>query len=135
MAVEILEQIIAGGRFVLGEYTTNVGPYAEDRFFVLVSQKHGELEFADSDPDAILVLERIGAHAGKNIEPMLGDSAELASRVLYPCSLRGRDLYRWQSEKRGWFRDFWMRSARRVLSNEVSTYLQGESENPPPDPT
>lgn len=124
MLTETLERVVASGGFVVGEYTTNVGPFAEDRFFVLISSKHGEQEWADSDPESVRMLELVEAQAGEDVRPMLGNATELASRVLFPFSLRGRDLYCFVPDKRGWFRDFWVRNVRRVLTPEVSDYLQ-----------
>ncbi len=122
MTNEELEQAVARGGFVLGEYTTNVGP-ADDRFFVLISTTCGQQEWVDDDPLVDRLLKLVAEHAGEEVSPMLANSTDLASRVLFPLSLRGRDLYRFVPEKRGWSWDFWVRSVRLELVPEVREYL------------
>ncbi len=126
MTNEDIEEAVALGGFVLGEYTVNVGPFAEDRFFVLISASFGAQEWVEDDPVVDRLLESVSAHAGEEISPMLAKSTDLASRVLFPFSLRARDLYRFVPEKRGWLKDFWVSRVRLELAPEVCAYLEQE---------
>lgn len=121
-----LARVVARGGFVLGEYTTNVGPFAEDHFFVFISAADGEREWAADDPVVDRLLGMVATHAGEDVSPTLANSTDFASRVLYPPSLRGSDLYRFVPEMRGWLKDLWVGRVHREFAPDVRAYLELE---------
>ena len=90
---------------VVGEFTNNNGPYADDFYLVLIDNKeavHVGSFYAPGRDFVDIMLK----NAGMLDEYGLCNSAELRSRVLYPNELRGEPLYTFVEKRlmgiRGW---------------------------------
>jgi hypothetical protein len=81
---------------LMAEYTTNEGPYLDDYFLVFVSADGDSLNIATASfyADGRDEIVRNLAHRWKtNIELLLFNSTEWASRVVWPPTLVGREYF------------------------------------------
>lgn len=79
---------------VLGEYTTDHGPFEDDYFFVFVTSADGgwyEASFYAEGWDVF--LNDLGAYLRHDLRPGLGPSARFKSRVIWPPRLAGQELF------------------------------------------
>jgi len=79
---------------IIGEYTTSNGPYIDDYFLVFVTRpnkQHFHASFYAEGRDVMLI--NLSQHFGNNIECGLANSAQLASRCMWPPALTGKKLF------------------------------------------
>lgn len=77
---------------LIGEYTTQDGPGADDHFFCIVDHNGNRYDIGDED-EASLFLDELAGALGEPLLPQLQFSTKFQSRILYPKSARGRMLF------------------------------------------
>lgn len=83
-----------GNLFVVGEYTTNAGPFDEDHFLVIAFDNGREFEIPCSSDDFDGILNLISKELGiKKIDIRLFNSTDYNSRVIIPDILSGKPFY------------------------------------------
>ena len=82
---------------IIGEATNQNGPFADDYFFCFASGPGmwHEASFYAEGRDEFLRL--LGAKLGSPLQAGLYDSADFASRVLWPPSLGGEPMFRFDA--------------------------------------
>lgn len=115
---------------LIGEWTDESGPFADDYFLVFVTadgQFHQASFYAQGMLKALIALE---GPLDRSLRTDLAGSTDLASRIVHPAELEGRPLYRFlpQPIRRPWR---WLKhrlGIRRVTARptaEVTRYLAG----------
>lgn len=108
---------------VIGEYTTDNGPWLDDRFVVFV-RRNGTWFEAPVHAGFEEFLERLSAHLGCPVASALVNKTDFTSRVMWPPVLAGRPLLSFTATKVSWLRRVTgLRRRRLELSPEVSSAL------------
>jgi hypothetical protein len=80
---------------VIGEFTTNNGPFIDDWFLVFVRHGGGEWFEASIYAEGVESFwEQLSAALGSTMVGSLSASTEFASRIIWPIALAGRPLFR-----------------------------------------
>ncbi|MHC4528847.1 MAG: hypothetical protein ACYTEX_10065 [Planctomycetota bacterium] len=89
---------------LLGEYTNQDGPYADDYFFVFATgpDRWYEASFYAEGSDSF--LNGLSGILGHPLKPTLTNSTDFHSNVLWPAELAGRPLFDFKYKRRS---DFW----------------------------
>lgn len=88
---------------VIGEYTTEEGPFLEDWFLVFVPHwLPGWKEAPVYSHGADVVLEQLGRVLGSPLRLALASSTQHRSRVLWPSELSGEPLFDFTPMRRRW---------------------------------
>lgn len=107
---------------IIGEYTTDSGPFVDDHFFVIVSDSGEIAQIPSENVDRVMgALETI---AGMKIEPHLCNSAQNASRIIFPTTLAGHALFDFKRCRHGFIG--FLKNIRSFGVGEVSIELTGE---------
>lgn len=77
---------------VIGEYTTDGGPWFDDYFIVFVAANPFETLVAPVEAEGALLAE-LSDHLGIALSHGLANRSDLASRVLWPPEIRDRPLF------------------------------------------
>lgn len=77
---------------VIGEYTTDGGPWVDDYFIVLVAADPFETLVAPVEAEGALLAD-MSEHLGVVLSHGLANRTDLASRVLWPPELRDRPVF------------------------------------------
>ena len=120
---------------LIGEYTTNEGPYKDDYFIEFVTVEDGKTFFskisfyAEGRDQAFAILEKILS------QPLILElyaSTDWNSRVVWPPALSGRPFLR-RTKPTSIFRAFMhrlgLRGSVQVLSDEVKVYIAEQVAN------
>jgi hypothetical protein len=86
-----LMNIEPGTIAVVGEYTTNTGPFFDDYFLVVVFHSGKFIEVPTDKAND--VIDRLEKAIGEKIVFGLANITDFASRVIYPSQLKGRPLF------------------------------------------
>ena len=79
---------------LIGEFTTDNGPFIDDWFLVLVPRSGGEWFETSIYAEGIeSFLEQLSAALGSTIIGSLAASTDFASRIIWPMALAGRPLF------------------------------------------
>ena len=79
---------------LLGEYTTDHGPFLDDYFFVFISDpESGWLEASFYAEGARTFLDQLGALLGAELSCELYASTDWESRVIWPTDMEGESLF------------------------------------------
>lgn len=111
---------------VIGEYTTEAGPFAGDWFLVMIfeHEPRQEISIYELPEGALEVLSR---RLDGVCEIGLANSAHLNSRILWPIDIVGKPLYRFESIKPGtlseWFKRLFGLEIELVLTDEARSAL------------
>ena len=81
---------------LIGEATDQSGPFADDYFLCFATGPGMWLEAPFYAEGRDVFLAALGARLGSPLEPCLCDSADFASRVLWPPPLAGEPLFRYE---------------------------------------
>lgn len=93
MSQDILPiEVFLHDAFVLGEYTTEDGPFADDHFVVLVTRKNGLHEYVANSDECAAILSYL-RNQGVSVEFRLSNCAEFRSEIMYPLELAGKNLF------------------------------------------
>jgi hypothetical protein len=112
---------------VVGEFTTESGPYADDYFVVVVLRTGNVVEVPTDAADEIHAeLERL---TGTALAVGLANRTDFASRVLYPPALRDHPLYEFTPAPRAAgllhrLADRVLPLRRSVFTKEVAAYVE-----------
>jgi len=112
---------------IIGEFTNQNGPFADDYFlcFATGPWKWREASFYAEGRDEF--LEALGAKLGSPLELGLCGSTDFASRVLWPQSLAGEPMFRFEDIPRrglwGWIFGPW--GNRQTYTAPVAAVLSG----------
>ena len=118
---------------VVGEYTTDSGPYSDDYFLVLILRSGKDVEIPMGRADHVLRgLERL---TSTRMPLKLANRTDFTSRVMYPPNLLDRPLYEFSREPVGpgiWRRicDRIVPTVRSTLTEEVARYVRGRQTPP-----
>jgi hypothetical protein len=77
---------------LIGEYTTQSGPFAED-YFVLIHDVQDRVWEIGADEGAFEALEILSSAWSIPIKPELIFSTDFRSRILFPTAMLGRPLF------------------------------------------
>ena len=124
MTNEDFKNIVNNKLFVVGEYTTDNGPYGDDYFIVIVNNEGDVYEYPFDSSDAAELLKFVGIKNNENLE--LCNSVEMNSNVIYPESLVGEKLFSIEDKKQGIFSKILSFGSSQVevsLSSAVRNYL------------
>ncbi|MEX0936656.1 MAG: hypothetical protein WDZ59_02270 [Pirellulales bacterium] len=118
---------------VIGEMTTEEGPFADDYFLVLVTGPDDWYLASSYARGRDEVVSALREHLHADLEFTLTGSTDLTSRVLWPEALRGRDLLVFRDDSPGgvWDRIRQLWSPRKVamsLTDEVRRTCSGTSD-------
>ena len=97
-------EIVPERVLIIGEYTTNDGPYCDD-YFVFVMMKDGVVE---TTPVASVLtgdsLVKLGEALGAELQLELANRTDCSSNALYPPNVKGQPLFRTKQTKlsRSW---------------------------------
>jgi hypothetical protein len=86
---------------LVGEFTTEDGPYAEDHLLSVWSSDGRVFEIPIWSPGVKQLLEMLSAKTKAAIETSLATSSSFASRVLYPPEKSGQELFVFRSTRKG----------------------------------
>jgi hypothetical protein len=81
------------GHFVLGEYTTDEGPYLDDHFIVIAIAPSRFFEYSVGSSRCEEVLSYLKENLDVRVQFTLSNSTEWRSTVLYPDELRGHAFF------------------------------------------
>lgn len=81
------------GHFVLGEYTTNEGPYLDDHFIVIAIAPCRVFEYPVGSSRCEEVVSYLKENLDVKVQFALSNSTEWRSTVLYPGELRGSEFF------------------------------------------
>lgn len=84
---------------LVGEYTTEEGPFAEDHLLVLVDHHGNDHEIPISSEGRELLIHHLERKFQSPIELTLVASTRFASAILLPAALRGQPLYTFENAK------------------------------------
>ena len=121
-----LRNIIEKERFVLGEYTTNSGPFIDDHFIVLVSSNNEFFEFSTTDGDVQELIKKVEKMKNETIKLKLSNVTNFASQIIYPAFLSGEPFYDFKKTKLSLFeyiKSFGISNVNNQLSQVVLNYL------------
>lgn len=130
MNSHLFNSIVEEGHFVLGEYTTDSGPFIGDHFVVLVSQDGRVFEISTEGSEAEELIKNIEKSIKKDIKFQLCNVTNFDSRVLYPDPLCGEPLFELKTEEYKvnkifqHIKNFGVKNVSKELSNSVLDYLQ-----------
>ena len=82
---------------ILGEATNQCGPYADDYFFCFAIGPGLWLEASFYAKGRDEFLRALGTQLRTSLEPGLCNSANFASRILWPSRLAGRDMFQYKN--------------------------------------
>lgn len=113
---------------IIGEATNQNGPFADDYFFCFASGPGMWLEasfYAEGRDEFLRVL---GAKLGSPLVPGLCNSTDFASRVLWPPSLAGEPMFRYDDAPRKglWGKLFGPFQNHQTYSDRIAAVLAGE---------
>jgi len=109
---------------LIGEYTTEEGPWIEDHFVVLVT-KDWVFEIPVGAKGRDSLLKEIAQMMETEISLKLLFSTNFASRIIAPASLEGKLLYQFEDVKLPfWRRLFSFPRVARTLSPDVMNFLK-----------
>ena len=119
------------GLFVLGEYTTDEGPYLDDHFIVIAIAPSRIFEYSVGSSQCEEVLFYLKENLDVKVQFALSNSTECSSTVLYPDELRGNEFFTcYDSARRGLvgrLSDLLRKRTRRTdVSQSVTDYLANE---------
>jgi len=145
VAGETVQATLSGSRLwsfpiaalvLIGEYTTNQGPYVDDYFVEFVTVESGKPFFwkvsfyAEGVEQSFVVLEK---KLGEQLLLELYASTEWKSRVVWPPAESGKPFLR-PAKSTSTFKAFMERLALRgpdqVVSDEVKAYIAKQVANP-----
>jgi len=86
---------------LVGEFTTEDGPYAEDHLLSVWLNDRRTFEIPIGSPGVVVLLDKLGAKAGAPIKTSLATESSFASRVLYPPEKSGQELFVFESARKG----------------------------------
>jgi len=84
--------------FVLGEYTTSAGPYAEDHFIAIAVKKNELFEFPVGSPKCKEIISYVQSNVDGDVQLGLSNSTDFRSNILYPKELSGTQFFSVQAE-------------------------------------
>lgn len=87
-------------RFVLGEYTTDEGPYLDDHFIVVAIAPDRFFEFAVGSSQCSDVFSYIKENYNQDVRVGLANSTDYRSKVLYPHELSGSEFLEFRDSTR-----------------------------------
>ena len=79
-----------GSIVLIGEYTNQNGPFADDYFFGFITSDGNYYEFSFYASGRDSMLEALSSQIEHQLTPMLPSSTDFASNVLWPPELAGR---------------------------------------------
>ena len=100
MNIKIGTNVIdTSGIAIIGEYTIDIGPFADDHFLVIILDIGKIISF----PVATVLesLDDLGK-SGFHVDFKLSNSTENKSRVVYPICLKERPVFNYKSTATGW---------------------------------
>ena len=113
---------------VIGEATNQNGPFADDYFFCFATgpEMWREASFYAEGRDEF--LRTLGAKLGNPLEAALCNSADFASRVLWPQSLAGEPMFRFDDiPQKGLLGKLFKSSQnRQTYSERIAAVLAGD---------
>ncbi len=117
---------------VLGEYTTSNGPELDDHFLVFMQGQEDWIEISFESGDCEALLSALGREVCANITPTLSNSTIEQSRVLWPESLKGKELFEFREVPQngfvGWIKKFFgIERLSKTISREVQDYFAGQA--------
>lgn len=107
---------------VVGEYTTPSGPIDDDHFLVIVLRSGNMFLYPTNKIEHLLPpLEKV---IGMKVEYGLCNVTDFASRVMFPLTLAGHQLFEFKRTGRGLWE--WLKIIRNFGIAEMSTELTQE---------
>lgn len=88
----LLIQIPISDIKIIGEYTTNSGPFEDDWFFVFILGIYDFRQISAYATGIEEMLEHLGQQVDTKLEGQLADSADWKTNVLWPTNFRGQEL-------------------------------------------
>lgn len=115
---------------LIGEYSTQDGPFAEDDFLVLCDGRN-EFEVPSSAVGIQEVMGHLSQVCGVEVVLTLGLTTDFSSRIIFPCQLAERPLFEFVESNRGLFskirRIVGFGAVHRSLTNEATIALDAKT--------
>jgi hypothetical protein len=109
---------------LVGEFTTEDGPYAEDHLLSVWLNDQRTLEIPIGSPGVAVLLEKLGSKAGVPIQTSLASETSFASRVLYPPEKSGQALFVFESARKGFAGLFYKNVIGRRLAPDLAPLVR-----------
>lgn len=131
---ELLWELLLDSVRVIGEFTTDAGPWFDDCFLVLVvGHPPRFFEVPVEAASSTALLKPLSVRLGSSIAYGLANRTDFVSRVMWPPHLTGHDLFEFQPEPRSG--GLWTRAKDAVLpmishslTAEITAYVEQEAE-------
>ena len=112
---------------LIGEWTTDQGPYVDDYFYGFAVGRPHRFYKAPLGANTSIVYE-LATALGQPLTSALGNSTDYRSRVIWPPALEGRDLFVYSPEARpsgvlNRLKDLAVPLIQSQLTDEVMEYL------------
>ncbi len=115
---------------VVGEHTTPNGPFSDDHFLTIVMQDGQVKEISLGDAKAEELLTILERELGRDIDLGLSNRTDFASRVIYPETLKEKELYIFERKTSGlkgiieYVRGFGIVTFEQSFTEDVKNYIK-----------
>lgn len=114
------------GAFVVGEQTTEDGPFLEDHFLVFVFASGDMVRVGVSSDEAVYLIAELKNRLGCEVKFKLCNCAENNSRIIYPDFMRELPLFSISPPSRRTIRNWFLKEVEVDLSPNVKGYLENK---------
>jgi hypothetical protein len=106
---------------VIGEYTNQNGPFADDYFYVFITnlEEWHEASFYADGRDSF--FRKLGAELHQELHGTLVASADFNSNIIWPTSLAGKEMFEFRKE--GWLGKLGLAN-KQYFSQEVIDFVK-----------
>lgn len=111
---------------LVGEFTTEDGPYAEDHFISVWLNDNRVLEISIASCGVAAFLNKLSLKTSTPIKTTLAAETSFASRVLYPPAKSGQDLFVFKSARKGLLGLFYKNRMERRLAPGLVSLIEGQ---------
>jgi len=117
---------------VIGEYTNQIGPFADDYFFAFVAEKDGSWQEASFYSEGReIFFERLASELGIDTTCNLIASTDFKSQIWWPKHLFGTPMFEFRSE--GFFGKLGLANKQYLSSNVIELLSKYSEQDGPVD--